>query len=56
MTMPQPKSRPKCPSCHGEGKERHPLFGDMLPCFYCDGQGYDPYYTKPEEEKDDDRE
>lgn len=51
-TMPKPKSRPKCPSCYGEGKENHPVFGGMVPCMYCDGTGFDPYYTKPTEEKD----
>lgn len=51
------ESRPKCPSCYGEGKDKDPLFGGMLPCFYCDGQGYDPYYTgKKKEENDDDGE
>lgn len=52
MNMPKPKSRPKCPSCYGDGKETDEMFGSVVPCFYCDGQGYDPYYTGKETERD----
>lgn len=58
VMMPKPKSRPKCPSCHGEKEIKlyaHPEFDspeETWPCAYCDGQGYDPYYTGQEENDD----
>lgn len=55
--MPKPPSRPKCPSCFGtcvnemfdlEGKP----YPDPVPCFYCDGTGFDNYWMGPVKHKE----
>lgn len=50
MNMPKPKSRPKCPSCYGEGTI------DEMECQYCFGTGYDNYFTGKEQDDERDAE
>jgi len=38
--------RPKCPSCYGSRQVYDQWLDEMRTCDHCDGQGFDPYYTK----------
>ncbi len=52
MTMPKPKSRPRCSACYGARKIYDPWIDEVLECVTCEGTGYDPYYTGKEEDNE----